>query len=64
MNAMKTLFVAAILVAGLCGAYLFLTHNPETSTPPEAVGNWNNPLHISNAWVSPAARTAATSRPG
>ncbi len=57
MNALKTLFVAALLVAGLYGVYLFLNHDPTAVSPPEAAEGWDAGLKI-----DPGTSTGVPSR--
>ncbi len=46
MNSLKTLFVSAVLVAVLYGAYLVMSPTPEPSSPLDAAPAWNGDVHI------------------
>ncbi|HLA83460.1 MAG TPA: LysM peptidoglycan-binding domain-containing protein [Thermoguttaceae bacterium] len=47
MSSLKTLFVVAILVGGLYGAYWVLNHTPQATTPPEVADQWPSTLQVS-----------------
>lgn len=46
MNSLKTLFVAAVLIAVLYGAYLALNRGPEPAPPPEVAAAWPGDMNI------------------
>lgn len=58
MSALKTLFVVAVLVGGLAGAYFYLNYNPESPTPPEIANEWPSSLA-----VSPGAPSGSAAAP-
>ena len=59
MSSLKTLFVAAFLVAGLCGVYLFLNYNPEANSDNEVADGWTSGLDVSTGTPSEGSTSPA-----